>query len=116
MESPKILEFGAGNAELARDLIMYLKKKKCLPKRYYFLEKSSKLTKIQKKAVDALELAESVDFIWIDKYEDLPSEVFIIANELFDCIPTEIIKHKNNLFHKFFLLSLILYLISFLHL
>ena len=95
-----ILEFGAGNAELARDLILYLKKKKCLPKRYYFLEKSSKLTKIQKKAVDALELGESVDFIWINKYEDLPSEAFIITNELFDCIPTEIIKHKNNLFHK----------------
>jgi len=95
-----ILEFGAGNAELARDLILYLKKKECLPKRYYFLEKSSKLTKIQKKVVDALELGGSIDFIWVNKYEDLPSEAFIITNELFDCIPTDIIKHKNNLFHK----------------
>ena len=95
-----ILELGAGNAELARDLILYLKKKKCLPKRYYFLEKSSNLTKIQKKVIDALELGGSVDFIWINKYEDLPCEAFIITNELFDCIPTEIIKHKNNLFHK----------------
>ena len=95
-----ILELGAGNAELARDLIIYLKKKKCLPKRYYFLEKSSNLTKIQKKVMDALELGGSVDFIWINKYEDLPSEAFIITNELFDCIPTEIIKHKNNLFLK----------------
>ena len=50
--------------------------------------------------VDALELGGSVDFIWINKYEDLPSEAFIITNELFDCIPTDIIKHKNNLFHK----------------
>ena len=56
-----ILEIGAGNAELARDLILYLEKKKCLPKRYYFLEKSSKLTEIQKKAVDALELGGYVD-------------------------------------------------------
>ena len=50
--------------------------------------------------VDALELEGSTDFIWINKYEDLPSEAFIITNELFDCIPTDIIKHKNNLFHK----------------
>ena len=95
-----ILEFGAGNAELARDLILYLKERESLPKRYYFLEKSSNLTKIQKKVIDALELGGSVDFIWINKYDDLPSEAFIITNELFDCIPTEIIKHKNNLFHK----------------
>ena len=86
--------------QMILDLILYLKKKKCLPKKYYFLEKSFNLTKIQKKVVDALELGESVDFIWINKYEDLPSEAFIITNEFFDCIPTDIIKHKNNLFHK----------------
>ena len=95
-----ILEFGAGNGKLARDLILYLKERESLPKRYYFLEKSSNLTKIQKKVIDALELGGSVDFIWINKYDDLPSEAFIITNELFDCIPTEIIKRKNNLFHK----------------
>ena len=95
-----ILELGAGNAELARDLILYLKKKKCLPKRYYFLEKSSSFIKKQKKVIDTLELGESVDFIWINKYEDLPSEVFIITNELFDCIPTEIIRYKNSLFQR----------------
>ena len=47
-------------------------------------------------AIKELELDDAIDFVWVNKYEDLPKEAFIIANELFDCIPTDLIMYKNN--------------------
>ncbi len=95
-----IVEIGAGNANLAVTLLNYLKNKKYLPKKYYFLDKSLHLVKKQKEVINNLNLYESVDFIWIDKYEDLPYEAFIITNELFDCIPTDLIRHNNGSYQK----------------
>ena len=95
-----IVELGAGNAELPKNLILYLKDKKHLPKKYYFLEKSLHLANKQKEIINKLNLQESLDFIWVDKYEDLPNEAFIITNELFDCIPTDLIRYKNSCYQK----------------
>jgi len=95
-----IVELGAGDAELSKNLIHYLKDKKYLPKKYYFFDKSSFLISKQKKVIKDLDFKNDIDFIWIDKYEDLPNKAFIIANELFDCIPTDIIRFKKNYYEK----------------
>ena len=95
-----IVEIGAGNAELSKNLIIYLKNKKCLPKKYYFLDRSLHLINKQREIINELNLEESMDFIWVDKYEDLPNEAFIIANELFDCIPTDLIRYKKSCYQK----------------
>tara|TARA_Y100000389_G_scaffold165284_1_gene169397 strand:+ start:2149 stop:3231 length:1083 start_codon:yes stop_codon:yes gene_type:complete len=95
-----IVELGAGNADLAVNLILYLKDKKCLPKKYYFLDKSAHLISRQKIAIDNLNIKDSVEFVWTDKYEDLPKEAFVISNELFDCIPTDLIRYKDKCYQK----------------
>ncbi len=95
-----IIEYGAGNAKLALDLIQYLKNRQTLPTKYYFFEKSSRLINEQKMAIKELELDDAIDFVWVNKYEDLPKEAFIIANELFDCIPTDLIMYKNYHYYK----------------
>ncbi len=95
-----IVEIGAGNAELSKNLILYLKNKKYLPRKYYFLDRSLHLINKQKEVINNLSIQESIDFIWIDKYEDLPNDAFIITNELFDCIPTDLIRYKNRCYQK----------------
>jgi len=95
-----IVEIGAGNAELSKNLILYLKNTEYLPKKYYFLDRSLQLIAKQKEIINTLNLEKSVDFIWVDKYEDLPNEAFIITNELFDCIPTDLIRYKNSCYQK----------------
>ena len=95
-----IVELGAGNAELASNLVLYLRNKNSLPKRYYFLEKSSQLVNKQKEVINDLNIKEEVEFIWVDKYEDLPNEAFIIANELLDCIPTDLVRYKDSHYQK----------------
>ena len=95
-----IVEIGAGNGELAKDLVIFLKNNGSLPKKYYFLEKSLNLIEKQKKVIGNLNLDESIEFIWLTKFENLPNEAFIITNELFDCIPTDIIRYKDDLYQK----------------
>ena len=100
VELDSIVELGPGNAALAIELLFYLKDKGCLPKKYYFYERSILLTKKQKRIMERAGLEKNVEFIWIDNFENFPKESFIIANELFDCIPTDLIKYKNNTFMK----------------
>ena len=95
-----IVEFGAGNAKLALDLILHLKDKKCLPQKYYFFEKSSKLIDTQKEIINNLNLNEFLDFIWIKEFKELPSQAFIIANEFFDCIPTDLFRKRGNYYQR----------------
>lgn len=88
-----IVELGGGDASLACDLISYLNNQNELPKKYIFFEKSDYLIKKQKSIINEKSINKIVDISWISDFEDLPSEAFIISNELFDCLPTDIIKH-----------------------
>jgi len=91
-----IIELGGGDASLACDLLSYLKDKKELPKKYIFFEKSDYLTKKQKSIINEKSIGTLVDISWVSDLKDLPSESFIISNELFDCLPTNIIKHVSG--------------------
>ena len=95
-----IVELGGGDGSLACDLLLYLKAKKKLPKKYIFFEKSNYLIKKQKSIIIEKSIGDLVDISWISDLDDLPSEAFIISNELFDCIPTDIIKHVNKGYQK----------------
>jgi SAM-dependent MidA family methyltransferase len=64
-----------------------------LPKKYIFFEKSDYLIKKQKSIISEKSISTLVDISWVSDLKNLPSEAFIISNELFDCIPTDIIRH-----------------------
>ena len=52
--------------------------------------------KKQKSIINEKSISELVNVSWVSNLKDLPSEAFIVSNELFDCIPTDIIKYVDN--------------------
>ena len=95
-----IVELGGGDASLACDLLFYLKDRKELPKKYIFFDKSDYLMKKQKSTMSEKSISALVDISWVSDLKDLPSEAFIISNELFDCMPTDIIMHVSGGYQK----------------
>ena len=95
-----IIDLGGGDASLACDFLFYLRDKNALPKKYIFFEKSDYLIKKQKSIIGEKSISTLVDISWVSDLKNLPSEAFIISNELFDCMPTDIIKHVPGGYQK----------------
>jgi SAM-dependent MidA family methyltransferase len=90
-----ILEFGAGSGQLAIDIMTYLEKSHELPEFYYILEISADLRQRQQQYIRQL-LPEHIDrFVWLD---ELPEqfEGVIVANEVCDAMPVNLIKIKEH--------------------
>lgn len=91
----QILEFGAGSGQLAIDIMTYLEKSHELPEIYYILEISADLRQRQQQHIQQL-LPELVDrFVWLDKLPE-QFEGVILANEVCDAIPVNLIKIKDH--------------------
>ena len=85
-----ILEIGAGNAQLAIDVILNLYERNIYLDNYYILEKSQKLKQYQLQALqDKLPIELFKKITWVEEFIDEFNGV-IIANELFDAIPTDV--------------------------
>lgn len=95
-----VLDCGGGDATLACDFLLYLKSINKLPQNYYFLEKSKKLKEYQQKIIKENNLDSCSSFTWIETCELAPKSAFIIANEFFDCLPTDIFRYFNNNYYK----------------
>ena len=93
-----ILEFGGGSGEMAYNFLKNINHKN-LPKKYYIIEKSVYLKKQQKNKLKDLpkKLIDKVE--WIDEIKDIEN-IFIIANELFDALPSKIFYKENNIFFE----------------
>ncbi len=91
----QILEFGAGSAQLAVDIMVYLKKNHQLPTVYFILEISADLRQRQQQHIqqNIPELMER--FVWL---ETLPEkfEGVMLANEVCDAMPVNLIKINQN--------------------
>jgi len=89
IESPSILEFGAGSGKLAVDVLATLAELDALPKRgYQILEVSADLRERQESCLRR-EVPELLDHVtWLDR---LPAEHtgVIVANEVLDALPVE---------------------------
>lgn len=97
IDSPSILEFGAGSGKLAADILLMLAKLDALPPRgYQILEVSADLRERQQSYLrsEAPDLVDSVT--WIDRMPEQHSGV-IIANEVLDALPVErFIRHRHR--------------------
>lgn len=91
-----LLELGAGSGKLACDLLMHLKKQGIVVERYNILEPSANLQKQQQQLFDQHGLSGCVE--WLDS---LPQDFcgHIIANEVVDAIPCEIIRKVGQRWH-----------------
>ncbi len=93
-----VLEFGAGSGEMAYNFL-----KKCnskdLPTNYFIIEKNANLIKKQKNKLQKLpkNLFEKIN--WVDN-SYVSENVFIIANEILDAIPSKIFYKEDNKFYE----------------
>ena len=92
-----ILEIGAGEGVMARDIINTINKFKNINFSYFILEKSENLKKKQKKNLNKLKVN------WIKSLDDLECKnLFIVSNELLDAFPIKHLKKiKNNWYEKY---------------
>lgn len=91
-----ILEIGAGNGTMARDLLLALKAAKQLPTRYLILEVSPDL-KARQRALIAESLPEYIDQVeWLDAPPQTAWNGVIIANEVLDALAVERFKIEDG--------------------
>ncbi len=106
MESPALLEYGAGTGRLCVDLLRQLEHLNCLPETYYILEVSANLRHRQKELIqnEIPHLANTVQ--WLD---GLPKDAFngvILANEVLDAMPVHrFLQTEQNLMESFITLD-----------
>lgn len=93
-----ILEFGAGSGEMAYNFLKNIEENN-IPKKYYILEKSIYLKKQQEKKIRLLPEKYNGVVEWIDEIKDVEN-VFLLANEVLDAIPSKILLKENNIFHE----------------
>lgn len=96
LESPAILEIGAGSGKLAADLLAALAQDDALPAGgYHILEVSAELQQRQRDLLTASvpELIGSV--VWLDALPESFTGV-VIANELLDALPVERFVRRND--------------------
>lgn len=93
-----VIEFGAGSGELACNFLKNIDEN-FLPKKYYIIEKSSHLRKKQKEKINKILKNKSNVVEWINNITNI-DDVFIIANEVFDAMPSKIFIKKNNNFYE----------------
>ena len=101
-----IIEIGGGDGSMAISMKKHLQNISCLTERYIIIESSPKLVKVQKAALkNHFEHIPAI-ITWEKNISDVPPiNGIIIANELFDVIPTDRFKYSNKKFSKLFITS-----------
>lgn len=89
LTEPIILEIGAGDGTMAKDILLHLKQQQQLPKRYTILERSPHLRAIQRETIVAAlpEYIEQVE--WLDNPPQMAWQGVILANEVIDALTVE---------------------------
>lgn len=90
-----LLEIGAGEGIMAKDIIKTLRKFKNIKFKYFILEKSKNLKKTQKKNLKKFNIK------WVDNLKKFNKDnLFILSNELFDSFPVKHIKKIRNKWYE----------------
>lgn len=91
-----LVEVGAGNGRLARDLLMALGEDRA-PGRYRILERSATLRQVQRQTLagGAAWLARRLE--WLDTPPNTPWQGVLLANEVIDALPVERFRIDNGL-------------------
>ena len=95
MESPDLLEIGAGSGRLAVDVLGKLAELRALPKQYLILEVSADLRERQEALLRA-EVPELLERVaWVDGWPAQHRGV-IVANEVLDALPVERFARRSD--------------------
>ncbi len=95
LDTPNILEFGAGSGKMAATILSELADNNCLPEKYYIIEVSADLQDRQHRTVQELcpQLADKV--VWLSQF---PTDFVgvVLANEVCDAMPVHIVHFKQG--------------------
>jgi SAM-dependent MidA family methyltransferase len=86
-----ILEFGAGSGRLAAGLLQRLQQVDQLPGRYLILEPSPDLQQRQRETLEKLAPRLLPRVSWLDAMPNTPLTGVVIANEVLDAMPVELV-------------------------
>ncbi|MFK8010681.1 MAG: class I SAM-dependent methyltransferase [Marinicellaceae bacterium] len=100
LESPVILELGAGTGQFCLDCLLELEKLDCLPHKYYILEVSADLKSRQQKKIKQLPKPIQKIVEWINQPPSQEYNGVIFANEVVDALPVEVFKLINDEFKQ----------------
>lgn len=93
LEEPNIIEFGAGQGTMAKDILLELNDRQQSIHRYYIVEVSADLRVRQKQMFKAhLPGKLSDKIVWLDSLPKTPISAVILANEVLDAMPFERIR------------------------
>ena len=101
-EKVNIIELGGGNGEMINQFIKSTKnfKKFRSSAKFYILEKSPYLRKIQKKKI------QNKNVVWVNNFNKFPKNPTIfIANEFFDSLPIKQFQKKKNIWYEKYIYS-----------
>lgn len=87
LESPALLEFGAGTGALCVAILEHLAELECLPQAYYILEVSANLRHRQQALIEEKIPALADKVIWLDSWPAHPFNGVVLANEVLDAMP-----------------------------
>lgn len=96
IDNADILEFGAGSGRLCVDILSALEQSQCLPEHYYIIEVSAHLKARQQQLIEENipHLAEKVS--WLSSWPQTPIDGVIIANEVLDAMPVELVRWQQD--------------------
>ena len=92
LPEPNIVEFGAGRGIMARDILLELAELNQPIEHYYIIELSAELKHVQKQTLASLPDALKEKVIWLTQLPQNPISAVVLANEVIDAMPIEMIK------------------------
>lgn len=93
LDEPNIVEFGAGQGTMAKDILLELDAMQQTLNRYYIVEISADLRERQQQVLAEKLPAETfAKIVWLDQLPTTPISAFILANEVLDAMPFERIR------------------------
>jgi len=84
-----ILEIGAGNGQMTRDILLYLDSQNQLPQKYFILDISPNLQAQQAETFKGLPQNLAQKICWVDEIPDAFNGI-ILANEMLDALPCKL--------------------------
>ncbi len=96
LDTPVIMELGAGTGQFCYDCLIELDQLNCLPEKYYILEVSADLQHRQKQKLNTLPepIKQRVEWIYEPPIDEFNGVVF--ANEVIDALAVEVFKVEDQ--------------------
>lgn len=96
LETPNLIEFGAGKGTMARDILLELHALQQPVDHYYIIELSADLRQRQTETLQSLPAEVFEKVVWLDRLPDKPLQAVVLANEVLDAMPVEKLRFERD--------------------